>query len=221
MVTASDDTERSCDQGPGYDTERIWTVPNLLSLLRLLGIPLFLWLILVQRADGWAFAVLVLAGLTDWLDGRIARRFHQISRLGQILDPAADRLYILATVIALMVRGVIPVWLVIILVARDVFMAAQVPFLRTRGYTSLPVHFVGKAATFCLLLAFPLVLLGQLVGGWTAARIVGWALAIWGTGLYWWAALLYARQTWRLVTGTAPADELPAASPDRVGRGRE
>ncbi len=171
---------------PSYDTDRIWTVPNVLSIIRLLGVPLFLWLVLVPRADGWAVAVLAMAGLTDWLDGKIARRFHQVSRAGQMLDPAADRLYILSTIVALMVRDVIPVWLVVILIARDLFMLGQVPFLRTRGFTSLPVHFVGKAATFCLLYSFPLVLLGHLgAGGWTAARIVGWAFAIWGTVLYW------------------------------------
>lgn len=188
-----------------YDTERFWTVPNALSILRLLGVPLFLWLILVPHADGWAVVVLALAGISDWLDGQIARRWHQVSRAGQMLDPAADRLYILSTIVALMVRGVVPVWLVVVLVARDLFMLAQVPFLRTRGFTSLPVHFVGKAATFCLLYSFPLVLLGHLGGaGWTVARIIGWAFAIWGTGLYWWAGLLYARQTWLLYTRTPP-----------------
>lgn len=193
-----------------YDTERFWTVPNALSILRLLGVPLFLWLVLVPHADGWAVVVLALAGISDWLDGRIARRWHQVSRAGQILDPAADRLYILSTIVALMVRGVVPVWLVVVLVARDLFMLTQVPFLRTRGFTSLPVHFVGKAATFCLLYSFPLVLLGHLGGGgWTVARIVGWAFAIWGTALYWWAGLLYARQTWLLYTRTP-----------RVGTGR-
>lgn len=188
-----------------YDTERFWTVPNVLSILRLLGVPAFLWLILVPHADGWAVAVLALAGVSDWLDGQIARRWHQVSRAGQMLDPAADRLYILSTIVALMVRDVVPVWLVVILVARDLFMLAQVPFLHTRGFTSLPVHFVGKAATFCLLYSFPLVLLGHLGGGgWTVARIIGWAFAIWGTGLYWWAGLLYSRQTWLLYTRTPP-----------------
>ena len=141
--------------------DRFWTVPNVLSVIRLIGVPIFLWLALGPRADGWAVAVLAVAGLTDWLDGRIARRWHQVSRIGQMLDPVADRLYIFATVIALTLRDVIPLWLVIVLIARDVCMACLMPALRTRGFTSLPVHFVGKAATFCLLYSFPLVLLGR------------------------------------------------------------
>ncbi|AXE38913.1 CDP-alcohol phosphatidyltransferase family protein [Acidipropionibacterium virtanenii] len=184
-----------------YDTDRFCTVPNGLSILRLLGVPVFLWLVLGPRADGWAVLVLAAAGLSDWLDGKIARRWHQVSRAGQILDPAADRLYILSTIVALMVRDVVPAWLVVVLVARDLVLLAQVPVLRTRGFTSLPVHFVGKAATFCLLYSFPLVLLGQLGAGiWTVARVIGWAFAIWGTVLYWWAGLLYARQTWHIRT---------------------
>lgn len=131
-----------------WDTDRFWTVPNVLSVIRLIGVPIFLWLALGPRADGWAVAVLAVAGLTDWLDGRIARRWHQVSRIGQMLDPVADRLYIFATVIALTLRDVIPLWLVIVLIARDVCMACLMPALRTRGFTSLPVHFVGKAATF-------------------------------------------------------------------------
>lgn len=189
-----------------YDTDRFLTVPNVLSLVRLFGVPLFVWLVLGPHADVWAVVVLALAGLTDWFDGRIARRWHQVSRVGQMLDPIADRLYIFAIIVALMVRDVIPVWLVVIVVARDVMLACHVPALRTRGFTSLPVHFVGKAATFCLLYSFPLVLLGHLGGGWVVARILGWAFAVWGTGLYWWAGLLYVRQTWHLLATTPRVD---------------
>ena len=187
-----------------YDTERVLTLPNLLSFLRLAGVPLFVWLVLGAGADVWAVVLLAVAGFTDWLDGFLARRWHQTSRVGQMLDPVADRLYILAIVIALAVRDIVPWWLLAILAARDLLLAAQVPFLRTRGYSSLPVHFIGKAATFCLLYAFPLVLLGaHATDGWrVAARVVGWAFAIWGTGLYWWAGLLYLRQTIGLLRST-------------------
>jgi cardiolipin synthase len=144
------------------------------------------------------------SGFTDYLDGKIARRWNLISRAGQLLDPAADRLYILATLLGLAIRGVIPWWLVALLVGREVFIAALLPFLRTRGYTALPVHFLGKAATLCLLYAFPLLLLGQFdnVAG-TVAQPVGWAFAWWGTGLYWLAGILYAKQT-RQVLRTVP-----------------
>jgi cardiolipin synthase len=186
--------------GPSYDVDRVWTVPNVLSFLRLLGVPLVVWLILGPQADTVAVVVLVLAGLTDWLDGYLARAWNQRSRIGQLLDPVADRLYILAIIGSLAIRGIIPWWLVIVLAARDVMIAALVPLLRTRGYSSLPVHFLGKAATFCLLYAFPLVLLGA--GSGTpalVARVVGWAFALWGTGLYWWAGILYVRQTRELL----------------------
>ncbi len=84
---------------------RVWTVPNGLSMARLAGVPVFLWLVLGPRADGWAVGLLIAAAATDWLDGKIARAWNQESRLGQVLDPAADRLYIAATIIALAVRG--------------------------------------------------------------------------------------------------------------------
>jgi cardiolipin synthase len=182
--------------GEPYDTDRVVTLPNALSALRLLGVPVFVWLLLGPKADVWAIAILAVGGLTDWLDGFLARRWNQRSRVGQILDPIADRLYILAILVCLAIRDIIPWWLVVVLVARDVVLAALVPALKTRGYTSLPVHFVGKAATFCLLYAFPLILLGEFDGAvGTVAKVAGWAFAIWGTGLYWWAGLLYVRQT--------------------------
>lgn len=183
--------------GEPYDTERVLTLPNVLSFVRLLGVPLFLWLLLARQWDVWAVVVLAVGGLTDWLDGYLARAWNQRSRLGQILDPAADRLYILSTLLGLAIREIIPWWMVGLLVARDVMMAVGVlPVLRSRGFVSLPVHFLGKAATFCLLYAFPLVLLGSGEGEWhLLARIVGWAFASWGAGLYWWAGLMYVRQT--------------------------
>ena len=188
-----------------YDTDRVWTVPNALSFVRLAGVPVLLWLLLGPQLDLLAVAVLGLSGFTDWLDGYLARRWHQTSRLGQMLDPVADRLYILAIVLGLASRGIIPWWLVVLLVLRDVLIAGLVPVLRTRGYSSLPVHFLGKAATFCLLYAFPLVLLGAGEHPLAVlARALGWAFTIWGTGLYWWAGGLYLVQSLRLVRETRP-----------------
>lgn len=182
--------------GEPYDTDRVLTVPNVLSFVRLLGVPVFLWLLLVREADGWAVLVLAIGGATDWLDGRIARRWHVRSRLGQVLDPMADRLYILATLIGLALREIVPWWLVALLAARDIVMASTIwPALRRRGFASLPVHFLGKAATFALLYAFPLVLLGSGDEAWQQiAKVVGWAFVIWGAGLYWWSGLLYLGQ---------------------------
>lgn len=185
--------------------DRVWTVPNLLSLLRLLGVPLFLWLALGPKANGWAVAVLAVGGLSDYADGKIARRFNQSSRLGALLDPAADRLYILATIVALTVRSVIPLWLAIGLPARDVLLAATVPVLRRHGYgVALPVNFVGKAATLCLLYAFPILLLAAGRGDLAeVARPIGWAFAVWGAALYWLAGVLYAVHVRRLTLGAA------------------
>jgi cardiolipin synthase (CMP-forming) len=185
-------------------SHRILTIPNLVSIFRLACVPLFLWLILVPEADGWALVVLMVSGVSDYADGYLARRLDQTSVVGEILDPVADRLYILSTVIGLAVRGIIPWWVAALLPARDAFLWCLVPFLRTRGYSSLPVHFLGKAATASLLYAFPLLLLGDGTGAiGTLAKVVGWAFAIWGTGLYWWAGLLYA---WQVRTLLADPD---------------
>jgi len=181
-------------------TSRVFTVPNLLSMARLLGVPLFLWLILVPEADGWAVVVLLVAGATDYLDGYLARRWNQISRLGQLLDPIADRLYILATLVGLLWRGIIPWWLVALLVGRDLFMVVVLAVLKRRGVVGLPVHFIGKAATFNLLYAFPLLLLGAGEGTFALiCKVLGWAFVIWGTALYWWAAVLYVEQARRIL----------------------
>ncbi len=182
---------------------RVWTVPNLISMARLAGVPVFLWLVLGPEADGWALGLLMLSGVTDYLDGYLARKLNQTSQLGQILDPVADRLYILAVVIGLGLRDIIPWWVVLILPLRDLLLWGLVPFLRTRGYSALPVHFLGKAATFNLLYAFPLLLLGDGEGTIpTLADVFGWAFAIWGIGLYWWAGVLYAWQVRRLLADT-------------------
>ena len=190
-------------------SDRVWTVPNVLSALRLAGIPVFLWLVLGPEEDGWALALLMVSGFTDFLDGWLARRLKQQSVIGQILDPVADRLYILAVVVGLALRDVIPWWMAISLPLRDALMWGLVPLLRTRGFSALPVHFLGKAATFNLLYAVPLLLLGDGEGVVALlARIFGWAFAFWGIGLYWWAGILYAWQVRKLLLTT---ERRPAA----------
>ncbi|AWS42882.1 CDP-alcohol phosphatidyltransferase family protein [Streptosporangium sp. 'caverna'] len=182
--------------------DRIWTVPNALSLARLLGVPVFLWLVLGPKADGWAVALLMLAGFSDWLDGKIARAWNQTSRLGRLLDPLADRLYILATLFGLAMRGIIPWWLALAIPLRDVMLLGIPLILRRLGYgPALPVHFLGKAATANLLYAFPLLFLAR-YDAWYAdpAQFVGWSLAIWGTGLYWWSGVLYWVQVRQLMS---------------------
>ena len=188
-------------------SDRVWTVPNLLSMLRLLGVPLFLWLVLGPQEDWWALLVLAFAGLSDWLDGKIAREWNQATKLGQILDPAADRLYIFAALLGLVIRGIVPWWLMAILVLRDVLILGALPLLRHFGYGPLPVNFAGKAATLCLLYSFPLLFVAE-YASFVAdmAKIIGWAFALWGTALYWWAGLLYAVQGLRLIDQTRRAE---------------
>jgi cardiolipin synthase (CMP-forming) len=190
-------------QEQGSRTSRVLTIPNLLSILRLCLLPVFLWLLLGPEKDGLAAAVLMFMGVSDYLDGYLARKLDQTSKLGAVLDPVADRLYILATVVGLGLREIIPLWLVVLLPARDLFLWVLVPFLRTRGYTALPVHFLGKAATAALLYAFPLLLLGAGDSAFAlVCRVFGWAFVIWGAGMYWWAGLLYAYQVQRLLATT-------------------
>ncbi len=197
--------------------DRVLTIPNGISAARLAGVPVFLWLVLGPRtatADYWAVALLIVAGLSDWLDGKIARAFNQSSRLGQVLDPAADRLYIAATIVALAVRGIIPWWLVAVLGVRELTVGAALAVLRRRvGLGTLQVSLVGKAATLCLLYAFPLLFLGDHPGwGGTLARVIGWAFAIWGTVLYWWAAMLYLAQA-RILMSRGGRAEVGSAAP--------
>ena len=178
---------------------RVLTVPNLLSFLRLALVPVFLAL-LVNGADAWALLVLAVASLTDYLDGAIARRFNQITRLGQLLDPAADRLYIFAALIGLAWRDLVPWWIVAVVVGRDVFLLGLGVVLANHGFGPLPVHQLGKVATFCLFYALPMIMLGQAfpeLSWWS--QPVGWAFGLWGAYLYWWAGVIYAIETVRVI----------------------
>ncbi len=181
-----------------WDTDRVVTLPNVLSFLRLLAVGVFGWLILAGQ-DVAAVVLLAVSGATDWLDGFLARKLKQRSALGAKLDPVADRLYILMAIIALTARDIVPLWFLVLLLARDVMLVMLVPSLRRSGVVALPVNHVGKAATMCLLLGIPLILLASsptlhvVVAGW-----VGWPLAGLGAVLYWWAGAIYLHQTVQL-----------------------
>lgn len=180
------------------------TVPNLLSMLRLALVPVFLYLLLNERYL-LAIVVLALSSLTDYLDGYFARKFNQVTRLGQLLDPAADRLYIFSTLVGLSITGVVPVWLAVVIIARDFMLAVAYPILATHGYGPLPVHYLGKTGTFALLYAFPLLLMAHI---WEPAAFVleplAWAFALWGVWLYWWGAYVYLRQVYDVVKNRVP-----------------
>ncbi|MGH3948471.1 MAG: CDP-alcohol phosphatidyltransferase family protein [Pseudonocardiaceae bacterium] len=177
-------------------------VPNLLSLLRLALVPLFLWLLLGPEEDGLAILILMFAGFSDWLDGKLARWLNQMSRLGQLLDPAADRLYILCTLIAFLLRDILPWWVIAALVGRELVLALCVLVLRRYGFEYPDVTYVGKGATFVLMYAFPLLLLTQADNA-IADIVRPWAYAftIWGGVLYVWSGVLYLVQTVRALSG--------------------
>jgi cardiolipin synthase len=178
---------------------RVLTVPNLISLTRLLGVPLFLYLFLGPHAYGWAVLVLVLGGTSDWVDGYLARRLRQVSRLGELLDPFADRLYILATLIAFTAGGVVSWLFTAALLLRELVLIGCLAVLRRYGYGPLPVHYLGKTATFILLFGFPVLLLARAnAAAAPLANATGWALAWWGLALYWAAGALYVIQTVQL-----------------------
>jgi len=172
-------------RGDGDRSPSILTIPNALTLLRALGIPVFLWALFAGNQDFLAIAILVLAGATDYLDGKLARALNQYSRLGELLDPLVDRLYIAAVLIGLTFRGVIPLWLLALLILRDLILATTLPGLYRIGKGPLPVTFLGKAATLNLLYAFPLLLLAEQDGAWAiAAGLFATAFAGWGVLLY-------------------------------------
>ena len=176
-------------------SDRVLTWPNALSALRLLLVPVFLWLILIDQ-NLLAFAVLAFSSFTDWLDGYLARKLNQTSRLGQLLDPAADRLFILASLVGLAATDQVPWWLVVVIVARDVMLLFTLPFLAQVGYGPLPVNYTGKAGTFALLYAFPLLLLPAVLPENYAVWVypIAWAFAFWGIWLYWWTGGVYLLQ---------------------------
>ena len=180
---------------PRTSQGRVLTVPNILSAVRLGLIPVFAYLLLARHADGCAVAILLFSGASDWADGKIARLLNQASRLGELLDPAVDRLYMVTIPIMFAVRGIVPWWIVVTLLARDGLLAMTWPLLRSRGLTALPVTYVGKAATFGLMAGFPLILVGQGHAVWNRVGLAcGWAFLLWGVYMYLWAFVLYLAQ---------------------------
>lgn len=194
-------------------SSRVLTIPNVLSFARLLLVPVFLVLIIVGQ-EGYALLVLVISSFTDYLDGQLARRLNQVTRLGQLLDPAADRLFIFAALVGLTLRAVVPWWLFAVILGRELLLVVLGIVLANHGYGPLPVHHLGKTGTFCLLVALPVLLLGQAFPVLdVVARPAGWAFALWGAFVYWWAGIVYLRETVRLariplVDATGESDTL-------------
>jgi cardiolipin synthase (CMP-forming) len=185
---------------PAVAADRVLTLPNLISFVRLLGVPVFMWLMLGPHHDVAAVIVLTVGGSSDWIDGWVARRLGQVSRLGELLDPLADRLYILAVLFTFTYREIVPWEFTAALVVRELMMVICLAVLRRNGFGPPQVHYLGKTATFILLAAFPVLLLAVAAPSIaTGAAAIGWGLAWWGIVLYWIAGFLYVGQAARVI----------------------
>jgi cardiolipin synthase (CMP-forming) len=169
---------------------RVWTLANVISVVRLMAIPVFLYLVIIDRLV-IAFALLVVAVLTDFVDGMVARRMTQITKLGQFLDPFADRLFIAATAIALAIQNVVPWWFVVAVMLRDALLGVGGLVMSRYGHATLPVKWWGKVSTFGLLFVLPLFLLAAIVAyygstSWAEVLVmIAWPIAIAAVVLYW------------------------------------
>jgi cardiolipin synthase len=172
--------------------DRILTAPNVITMVRLLCIPLYLWLLFGAHRQIAAAVLLALLGATDWVDGFVARRYGQVSTLGKVLDPTADRILVGTAVISIMIYGAVPLWFGLATIAREVLVSAMVLLLASLGAARIDVLWVGKAGTFGLMFAYPTFLLGDGTAGWQEPiRIIGWLTGLVGLGLAWWAAGSY------------------------------
>jgi cardiolipin synthase len=204
------------DEEEGLD--RILTAPNIITLLRLLCIPIFVWLVFGWPHQTAAAILLAVLGATDWVDGFVARRYHQVSTMGKVLDPAADRILVGTAVIVVIVHGAVPLWFGIATIAREVLVSAMVLGLAALGASRIDVLWVGKAGTFGLMFAYPAFLLGHGPADWQYdVRIVAWICGITGLALAYYAATQYvapARQALRegRAGRRSPAPVQPAAA---------
>lgn len=182
----------SDDRGSDQRTDRVVTIPNVITVVRLSLLPVFLWLLFAK--DDRASAAWLLAGLgaTDFLDGYIARHFHQVSELGKVLDPVADRLLLFVGVGGILVDGSVPAWFAVAVLVREALVAGATLVLAALGASRIDVTWFGKAGTFGLMLAFPLFLASESTVGWAdQAEVFAWITGLVGLALAWVAAVLY------------------------------
>ncbi|HYP22798.1 MAG TPA: CDP-alcohol phosphatidyltransferase family protein [Actinomycetota bacterium] len=171
----------------------LWTVPNVLSILRLLSVPVFVWLF-VSGHENSAVILYAAGAWTDFFDGVIARKFDQVSEIGKLLDPLADRILIIALVVALVARDILPLWLAIAIVGRDLLLLSVFPILERRKVPRIAVNFTGKTATASLLTGLTMLAWSETTfPGASIADELGIALTVFGAVLYWVAAAMYAR----------------------------
>ena len=185
-------TEPTTAEEEDAGLDRIVTVPNAITLVRLACIPLFLWLLFGLGRQTEAAVLLAVLGATDWVDGFVARRFHQVSTFGKVLDPVADRILVVTAVIAIIVYGAVPLWFGVATLAREVVVSGAVLLLAMLGATRIDVLWVGKAGTFALMFAYPAFLLGDGSAVWQGpVRVIAWVTGIIGLTLAWIAACSY------------------------------
>jgi cardiolipin synthase len=171
---------------------RVLTAPNLITLVRLLCIPLFLWVLFGLHRQTDAAVLLAVLGSTDWIDGFVARRYHQVSTLGKVLDPAADRVLVATAVIAVIVHGAVPLWFGVATLAREALVSVMVLLLAALGAARINVLWIGKAGTFALMFSYPAFLLSYGTASWQGPiRVIAWICGLLGLALAWAAAAGY------------------------------
>jgi cardiolipin synthase len=172
--------------------DRVLTIPNAISIIRLLCVPLFVWLLFAR--DDRANAAWLLGGLgaTDWVDGYIARHFNQVSTLGKVLDPVADRVLLLTAAACILIDGSVPGWIAVVVLIREGLISAAVLALAAAGARRIDVQWAGKAGTLALMTALPFFLMSHSTVGWhRGAGTVAWIFVIPGLVLAWYAAVTY------------------------------
>lgn len=180
------------EQGSEQGTDRILTIPNVITVVRLGLLPVFLWLLFANDDRANAAWLLAALGTTDFLDGYIARRFNQVSDLGKVLDPVADRLLFFVGVGGILVDGSVPTWFAVAVLVREALVAGATLALAALGARRIDVTWSGKAGTFGLMIAFPLFLASKSTVGWAdQAETFAWIAGLPGLALSWYAAALY------------------------------
>jgi cardiolipin synthase len=199
--------------------DRIFTVPNVITLVRLACIPVFLWLLFGAHRQTAAAILLAVLGATDWVDGHVARRFHQVSTLGKVFDPVADRVLVGTSVIAIIVYGAVPVWFGVATVAREAVVSIAVLVLASLGAKRIDVLWVGKAGTFALMFSYPAFLLGHGTAHWqTPIRDIAWVTGIIGLVLAWIAAGSYIPVARHALSEGRRAHKAPATTTSEGAR---
>lgn len=190
--------------------DRILTIPNLISFIRLLGVAVFWWVLLVEDNVALAAWFVFIIGWTDWIDGYLARRLGQVTKLGKALDPIADRLMIASAVVGGLIAGVIPSFIGWLLILRELYMGVVTLLLWSRGAATLEVRFLGKLATFWLYGAIPAFYLAAADVLPGLFETLGWIFGLPGLVVYWFVAFQYtgdARQVLAQVKSAAVDEE--------------